>query len=241
MHPGAADRCRGRAAPVEPTVAVHAPVSDEAPPAAFTQSEPLPPEPRTPTSERRRLIATAVGVGVVALFLGWAVGRSGGDSSAIEGGDDSTPPTATTGPPTSAVETAPAVAPSDLPATTRAPRVTTTTVAGWQPAEPIEVSPRIAAMGLDLLVADASGNLTEVATASGEASTIGLRLTTDPGSPLIAGIDWTLVASPNTAQTYLLRGHSQPDASTSATRGSCGGSLEAIGSGRCRPTSRATR
>lgn len=126
------------------------------PPATITDSGPL-------GSEKRRLVVTALAAGVVALFIGWAMGRSGGSGeiAADDGTESSTATTVavTTEPPDDLGETIPPVASGDLPEppTTRVvvrpgPTTSTTVPAGWIDDTVVVNDPRLTASGLELVV-----------------------------------------------------------------------------------------
>jgi hypothetical protein len=147
-------------------------------------------------SERNRLLVTGLAVGAVALFIGWALGRSGGDgdgsAQTVDGAttttvddESATDDSAATG------DTLPA---AELPATTRPRPSTTTTLPPEWVFSAVEVDPRLAGASDRIVAIGADGELIDVDVATGEVRTL------MPGRPqvsaiasLIAGDDWALV------------------------------------------------
>ncbi len=166
---------------------------------------------RTPdrrASDRRGILVAAMTAGVVMLFLGWAIGRTGGDESSVS--PDSDPVDSEAVPTTSiapAVSTLPTVSPDDLPSTTRPPRTTTTTVAPVWTVESIEVDERAADLGLRIVGLDHSGTLHDIDGDRGEHAAIqtDVRLV-DNGAVLYAGDDWAMVAGSDVTRGSLYRG-----------------------------------
>jgi hypothetical protein len=151
-------------------------------------------------TERRKLVVGGAVVAVVALFVGWALGRSGGAPA----GEAQTSPSTTEA---SALETlAPAAVPSTVPATTR-PVVragpTTTTAPEWE-AMRVEVDPAAAALDIRLVVVG-GGRIVELDTGSGEmrALTTGMRFTQPP--LVNAGEDWMLIRNLDSGRSQLVR------------------------------------
>jgi hypothetical protein len=153
-----------------------------------------------PPVERRRLIVAVVIVAVVALFVGWALGRAGGS------------PDATAQPPQTTIETsgletlAPASVPTTVPVTTRPvvrARPTTTTAPEWETTT-VEVDPVVAALGIRVVVVG-GGRIVELDTGSGElhALQIGTRF---GQQPLVnAGEDWIVIRNFDTGRFELVR------------------------------------
>jgi hypothetical protein len=160
-------------------------------------------------TERRRLIVTGLAAGVIALFIGWALGRSGGPGATAgeASGDD---PPATTAPATTEVigSAVPSVAPADLPTTTRpfTPIVeqgpTTTVPEGWVD-ELVPIDPALAGTGVELVALTSSG-LAVVDLTTGEMSTHPLRSRNlGMGHPIYAGASWILLFNPETQRARL--------------------------------------
>ena len=168
-------------------------------------------------SERRRLVVTALAAGVVALFIGWALGRSGG-SGEIAGDDSSKDPSATTNPVTTEPaddlgEEVPPVASGDLPVTPLTtiarPGPTTTLPPEWVD-DVVEISDaRLAMSGLELVVLTAR-QLQTVDLTTGARSTFARN---SPGSfvggpprPVFAGDDWIMVYNAELQRAELFEG-----------------------------------
>ncbi len=148
-------------------------------------------------SERRRLVITALAVGAIALFLGWVLGRAGGDGSAAQTIDG----TATTvadertndGPIPSLVGSG-TLPEAELPTTSR-PRPTTTTSvpAAWEVTQ-YEVDPRLKGTSDSIVALGEDNRLIEFDL------TTGLTTTAPPPRsrmastfPPIAGDDWIMM------------------------------------------------
>ena len=146
------------------------------------------------------------------LFVGWALGRSGGSSA-----EESAQPTAATVD-TSPAETPPlAVVPSTVPSDcsrhlASAPGVTiptTSTVPEWQ-TETVEVDPAAAALGLDVVMVGGT-QIAEFDMATGEAAHVG------DGFPLSrsrrsidAGADWFVIRNFDSGVAQLVRNGEPP-------------------------------
>ncbi len=163
-------------------------------------------------TERRRLIVTGLAAGVIALFIGWALGRSGGPGATAgeASGDD---PPATTAPATTEVvgSAVPSVAPADLPTTTRpfTPIVeqgpTTTVAPGWVDDFAL-IDPALAGTGVELVALTTSG-LAVIDLTTGEMSTHELRSrNVGMGQPVYAGDGWILLFNPDTQRARLFEG-----------------------------------
>jgi hypothetical protein len=150
--------------------------------------------------ERRRLIAVAVSVGVVALLLGWTLGRGGRDDAPAAADPE------TTTPPTTTRATVPAddtIAPVDEPATTVyrppfvAPRTATDLVeeGAHIEVEAVAVDPRLAGSGLRMVGHHGfAAELVEIDVDAGTATTFELDgLPPEPGGSLAVGDDWVVI------------------------------------------------
>ncbi len=159
-------------------------------------------EPARPDPEQRRRFALAAIVGVVALGLGWLIGRTGG------GGDDSTSSLTT---PVTSESTTESSAPGDsLPSaapTTARPRPTTTTTIppGLAPLELylVDVDPRLEGVELTLIGLEQEHVLAELDLAREtvirrEIDPVGGA---EPGS-MIVGDDWVVLAREGMARTW---------------------------------------
>ena len=175
------------------------------PPAVSPELEAqLPPESGSPatTIERRKLVVGAAAVAIVALFVGWALGRSGGSSAT-----DDAQPAATTAD-TSPSETPPlAEIPTTVPVTTRPVVVragpTTSTVPEWETSY-IDVDPLAAALGVDVVFVG-GGRIAEVDTGSGEMRTLATRSVYQQPPLLDAGTDWIVIRDYDNGGAQLVR------------------------------------
>ena len=150
--------------------------------------------------ERHRLVVTAIAVGAVALFLGWAIGRSGGDgdgsAKTVEDAtttteNDRSPSRLDPAPDTTDVtgDTLPA---AELPATTRPrPSTTTTVPPEWQ-VTPLTFDDRLAGATDRIVGLDPDGGLVEFDIAAGTMRTLDPRNAGSTSYPPIAGDDWIL-------------------------------------------------
>jgi hypothetical protein len=174
---------------------------------AITELEPqLAGEVDRPQSvDRRRLVVAGAVIAVVALFVGWALGRSGGSPA----GEAQPSPSTTEA---SGLETlAPAVVPSTVPATTR-PVVragpTTTTVPEWETTT-VDVDPAVAALDIRLVLVG-GGRIAELDTGSGEMSALATRISFAQPPIVNAGADWILIRNLDTGESQLVRSGELP-------------------------------
>jgi hypothetical protein len=156
---------------------------------------------RPQSVDRRRLVVAGAVIAVVALFVGWALGRSGGAPA----GETQPSPSTTEA---SGLETlAPAVVPSTVPVTTR-PVVragpTTTTVPEWHQANLADIDPAAAALDIRIVVVG-GGRIVELDTGSGEMRALetGRRYSQPP--IVNAGEDWILIRDLDTGESQLVR------------------------------------
>ena len=175
-------------------------------------------------SERARLVVTGLVCGIVALFVGWALGRAGdgGSSASDEVETDASTTPATTVPPDELGATIPAVDPSLLPTTAgtqRQPPTTfftpivqtvpppPTTPEGWV-VSTARVADGAAEFGIDIVgVQPRAGRVVELDTASGEMATRETDMRIDDQNSIWAGADWTLVSDTNgNGQLFIGRG-----------------------------------
>ena len=160
---------------------------------------------RPQSVDRRRLVVAGAVIAVVALFVGWALGRSGGAPA----GEAQPSPSTTEA---SGLETlAPAAVPSTVPATTR-PVVragpTTTTVPEWETTT-VEVDPAVAALDIGVVVVG-GGRIAELDTGSGEMRSLTTR-TSFSQPPLVnAGEDWILIRNLDSGESQLVRSGELP-------------------------------
>jgi hypothetical protein len=155
--------------------------------------------------DRRRLVVAGSVIAVVALFVGWALGRAG-ESPAGE----AQPSPNTTEP--SGLETlAPAVVPSTVPATTR-PVVragpTTTTPAQWETTT-IDVAAAAAALDIRVVIVG-GGSIAEIDTGSGEMRSLTTRISFSQPPLVNAGADWILIRNLDSGQSQHIRSGELP-------------------------------
>ena len=160
---------------------------------------------RPESVDRRRLVVAGAVIAVVALFVGWALGRSG-ESPA---GEAQPPPTTEA----SGLETlAPAVVPSTVPVTTRPvvrPGPTTTTVPEWHQATLADIDPAAAALDIRIVVVG-GGRIVELDTGSGEMRALetGRRYSQPP--IVNAGEDWIVIRDLDSGESQLVRNGELP-------------------------------
>jgi hypothetical protein len=153
-------------------------------------------------TERGRLVVAALATGIVALFLGWAIGHSDGSGTASDAPDSSVDTGPSSVPTTTEVGVrVPTVSPSDLPTTTVRPVSTnvveigppSTVLEGWR-TEPLAVAPELATLGLDIVGLTNGGDVVSVDVAAGTASRARVNLTDDGyPRPVETGQGWILV------------------------------------------------
>ncbi len=161
-------------------------------------------------SDRGRLVVTATVVGLMALALGWSLGRVG------ESGDVATSSVTapeSTAPGTTVVLVGESLPPPQITTTIPKPRPSTTTSTLPDPVSTaIEVDPRLA--GVDLtLIGIANGNrVVELDLAAQTRLERSLSLFGGDPSGLIVGDDWLLVGNPATGKSLVVHadGQSEP-------------------------------
>ena len=152
-------------------------------------------------TERGRLVVTSVAVGLVALLLGWVLGRSGDDGAAQT--VDATAPTtanatATTAVPETVLPGEP-VPEARLPTTTRPPRTTTTALPPvWQEST-VAIDPRLAGATDRIVAVTVDRDLIELDLATGMLRTLNVRTWSTSQTPFapIAGDDFVSVQFDN--------------------------------------------
>lgn len=164
------------------------------------------------STERGRLVVSGCVIAVVALLLGWVIGRSGTAEPTLS--FESVPSTApsTTAPLTG--ERLPAVddaaVDDTVAARTTAPRRTTTTVPE-RSVDEIEIHPRAAAPGSVLIGTNRDGDVIEVDLATGERSTRRLSRLRSEQTSLIVGDDWIVIPQIETGRFDLIVGDGEPE------------------------------
>jgi hypothetical protein len=220
-------RRRGRsAAPPQPVLGDQLAVQGEPgdiPPEAFRralESEQAA-DGGVPPAERRRLVVTGLAAGAVALFIGWSLGRAGGDGTAAtdDGGSLTSEAPATTidgetlGEPMPTVDPALFPSPSLAPPSTGTVRRSTTTTATTQPISWIlgqgRVDPRAAELAIRIVGFQQRGSIVELDTASGELASFDERVNLISAPLLWAGPDWILSARED-GEWAFFRGRDQP-------------------------------
>jgi hypothetical protein len=149
--------------------------------------------------ERRTLVIVATVVAVVAFFLGWVLGRSGGSSS--EQGQAETPAADTAPSETSPLAEVPTTVPVRNSPVIRA--VPTTTFSEWQ-TETVEVHPALAALGLDVVMVGGT-QIAELDVTTGELRTLTLSSGIVQPPVVDAGTDWFVIRSFDADTTQLVR------------------------------------
>jgi hypothetical protein len=194
-----------------------------------TFAPPLTPSEGPLSSERARLVVTAVVAGAIALFVGWSFGRAGdgGGSQADELETGSTTLTTTVPPDEVGATIAPvdlSLLPTSLSPTTSSftpivgtarPVSTTTTPDGWVTST-ARVAPQAAELGVRIVGLHPNGTVVELDTTSGELASIRVGVRTNYQGGLYAGADWILVGQPDSAGATLFRGHGDPELLTLA-------------------------
>lgn len=212
--PGAPER-------IEIELTPHAPIRDRSRSASSTDgAEAGHPEDRThdgadaghsPSAwlgtDRGRLVATSVGVGLLGLVLGWALGRTG-DPGTVAPATETSPPTTIerfpTAGPFASVETLPEAEVDAAPRTTR-PRPTST-LPPVPVVRPIELDPRLAGMPMRLVGIRFDNRLVELDLATGRATErqIPASSSFEPGL-MKAGDDWILLPRNDSTDMRLIR------------------------------------
>lgn len=172
----------------------------------------LPPADESPSSnaERRRLVVVAASVAVVALCVGWALGRAGRSPASEEAQPDATTadaaPSAT--PPLAEL---PVSVPVTVPVTARPSQQNgpaTTIVREWQ-TETVDVDPAVAALGLDIVMVGGT-QIAEFDTSTGELRTLPLDTRVSQPQFVDAGADWFVIRNFDSAGAQLVRDGEQP-------------------------------
>ena len=160
-------------------------------------------------SEHGHLAVTAVGVGVVALLLGWMLGRAGGgDGIAAPAGTSTTTTTTVSrvpsGGPFVSLETLPEASfPTITPSGPSTPRPTSTVPESTL--ELVEIDDRLDGLPLTLVGFDANGRMIEL-----DLEHANLRRRPDAGrysidqSLLAVGDDWVVVPNQNNGRTTVI-------------------------------------
>lgn len=167
-----------------------APRQRREPPGGHVPSLPRPPSHLLAT-ERSRLITTAVGVGTVALCLGWLVGRAGGANEVAS--DAAT--TTTTFASVSPVGSVPVIAGDTLPPvviTAPRPQRTTTTTLPPPPVSvtSVEIDARLIGSDIELVGGDSTGGIFELDVATGELTRTRVDASEFEPSTVTAGPSW---------------------------------------------------
>jgi hypothetical protein len=167
-------------------------------------------KPPAPTVDRRATVVVGVTVAVISLFVGWALGRSGGSSA-----EDPAQPTAATID-TSPAETPPlAVVPSTVPVTV--PVIsrpagrgdpTTSTVPEWQTTI-VEVDPAAAALGLEVVMVGGT-QIAQFDMATGEVRTLAMDSRISQPPVIDAGADWFVIRNFDSGVAQLIRNDGLP-------------------------------
>lgn len=171
-------------------------------------------------SERSRLVATAGAVGVVALLLGWMLGRSDGGEPAAEPGDApaTVAPTSTSDPEDDdrfgSTETLPGTDLDEVtPPATRPPIVVpppsteapapSTSVPLDQLDTGIELDPRLVGIDTTLVGVDRERRLVEIDLSSGSSRVLGEGFSVS-AERVFAGPDWVIVPSYNASSVVVV-------------------------------------
>ena len=161
-------------------------------------------------SERGRLVVTATVVGLMALALGWSLGRVGGSGDVAT---SSVTAPESTAPGTTVVLEGESLPPPQITTTVPKPRPSTTTSTLPSPVvEAVEVDQRLQGLDLTLVGLDNSNALVELDLAAGTITTQKIGWAGGEPGALIAGTDWIILNNPSSGTSLLLRddGRSQP-------------------------------
>jgi hypothetical protein len=158
------------------------------------------------SSERRKLVVTGLAAAVVALFIGWALGRSGADGSTAtdEAGTRASEPPVTTVDGDELGVTVPTLDPAlfpspTVPTPTDAPvrRTTTTTDAPTWSLTQARVQPQAAALAIRIVGVRPDGEVVELDTATGELASFDEQVEMAAPQQLWAWDDWILANGRN--------------------------------------------
>lgn len=168
-------------------------------PVAAASSDEDPPPPRSASDDRRRLVVTGLAAGVVALFLGWSLGRAGSDSDVATTGSsvpNASAVTTTTAPLVGATLPAPLFT---IPRTTvaRPPTTTTTVVA----AEQHLIDPALVGSGVRVVGVETTGDLVEIDLDSGRLTRVDIEGRGGSQTGLYVGTEQTMILNLESGST----------------------------------------
>lgn len=158
-------------------------------------------------TDRGRLVVTAVGVGLIGLLLGWALGRSG-DPATVAPATETSPSTTIerfpTAGPFASVETLPEADVDAGPRPTRPPP--TTTLPPVPVVRPLDVDERLAGQPVRLVGLRYDARLVEFDLAAGTATERSIPASSgfDAGL-MVAGDDWVLLPRNDSSRMRVLR------------------------------------
>ena len=157
----------------------------------------------------QRALVTIVGVGVVALVLGWVIGRAGGNEpDALASVADTTDASVET-PPALAGEAVPAVEESTAASTDTPRRATTTTLV--VESRTIEVDPAFAGVSYEVVGTHWGGELVVLDLTNGELVIRHDLDTTRGGPPVLwAGDGWVIIPDWSTGDSWLVEDGDDP-------------------------------
>jgi hypothetical protein len=163
--------------------------------------------------DARRLVIVALVTGLVALALGWMLGRSGSESAT-----PSEPvSTTTSSPPGTTVEVLPGepipAVDEDAPSGDAPERTPSTTTTPPLRVDLIDVNPALAGQGIELVGLNSANRLVHLDLDTGELVTESERRFGSEGlGPIVAGPDWVAVPNFNRPEMTLLRDGEEPEA-----------------------------
>jgi hypothetical protein len=190
-------------------LASESPVDWSPPDSAVVVVGDSPPPPGGSVADGRRIVAIAGAVGVLALTVGWALGRSGGDGSARSVDATTTVEASTSdAAPSTTLIPGESIAPAEVPTTTR-PRpstTTTTTVPAEWVIEQVDIDPRLAESTDTIVAIGSPPRLIELDLGTGELRSLALpRVVTANVYSMAAGPDWTIFNDATTGQSLIVR------------------------------------